>query len=563
MSILWPYLRRFLRQWRIMLLGLLLGVATLVAGIALLGLSGWFLSAAAVAGLSYASAKSFNYLTPSGSVRFLSIMRTASRYGERLVTHEATFRLLAELRLWLWRGLLPQSARRLAPLRSADLLNRLLADVDALDHLYLRLATPLLAILLVLPLLFAFLLWFDAALASLFLAVLLASALLFPWLFQRLGQRPGRAVQEKRRQCRIRLLDYLQGQAELAVFGAAPRVREQFATAESEWLAAQRTMADLGAFAQALNLLVAGGLLLATLALALDGVGAARPPGPLLALMVFLALACFELLLPLAAAFAHLPGCVQAAERLDEILAPGGEIAFPAASPAAANGALRLSGLHFAYQPEQPVLRGLDLDLPAGSKIALLGSTGSGKSSLLGLITREWEPDAGSIELAGRPLASYAEAELRRAMSVLSQRVHLFAGSLRDNLALALPPDTPPDDARLAEVLRTVGLDALLAGEGLDAWIGDGGRRLSGGEQRRIGVARVLLRDAPLLLLDEPGEGLDRQTEREIIALLLNAAAGKTLLMITHRRVGLERMDAVYELAEGKLRRRGGDWAVS
>lgn len=556
MKILWPYLRRFLKQWRIMALGLLLGIATLAAGIALLSLSGWFLSAAALAGGSLATAKAFNYLMPSGGVRFLSIARTASRYGERLATHEATFRLLSELRVWLWRGLLPQSARRLAPLRSADLLNRLIADVDALDHLYLRLATPLAAIAVMLPLLFVFVAGFDPLLAGLLCGILLVAAIALPWLFYRLGAAPGRAVHERRRQLRIALLDYLQGQAELAVFGAAPRIRAQVDGAADDWLDSQRQMAAVGAFSQALTLAVGGVLLLAMLIAAIGGVGSAVPPGPLLALVVFLALASFELLMPLAAAFQHLTTCIQAAERLDEMVAPGDSIAFPVASAAAASGALSLAGVAFAYRPEMPVLRDVDLEIAAGSKVALLGPTGSGKSSLLGLLTREWQPDAGTLRLDGRPLDSYAENELRRAMSVMSQRVHLFAASLRDNLTLALPPGSAVDDARLGEVLRAVGLESLLAGAGLEAWIGDGGRRLSGGEQRRIGVARVLLRDAPLILLDEPGEGLDLRTEREIIDLLLQAAAGKTLLMITHRQVGLERMDAVYELAEGKLRRR-------
>ncbi|WP_219012799.1 ATP-binding cassette domain-containing protein, partial [Shewanella algae] len=215
------------------------------------------------------------------------------------------------------------------------------------------------------------------------------------------------------------------------------------------------------------------------------------------------------------------------------------------------SGALTIKDVHFGYTDTQPVLQGLSLQVPAGSKVALLGKTGSGKSSLLALITRQWQPQQGEILLGGVPVASLDEKTLRASMTVVSQRVQLLSASLRDNLQLALPEKVTDDT--LAEVLRQVGLEGLLAGEGLNAWIGEGGRQLSGGEQRRIGVARALLRDAPLLLLDEPTEGLDRRTEQEILKLLLQFAKDKTLVMISHRLTGMAQMDAIHLLDEGKI----------
>ncbi len=221
MKLLLPFIRLFRRQSLMMFVGLLLTVTTLMAGIGLLSLSGWFLSATAVAGLALATAETFNYFTPAGGVRFLSIARTASRYGERLATHEATFRILTDLRLWAWRSLLPLSERNLSGMRRGDLLNRLVADIDTLDHLYLRLLTPLTAFLLMLLALTTFIGWFDLNLALLLCTGLLLSWLLLPSVFYLLGRQPGRELIEARRSYRVRLLEWLSGQAELSLFSDA------------------------------------------------------------------------------------------------------------------------------------------------------------------------------------------------------------------------------------------------------------------------------------------------------------------------------------------------------
>ncbi|WP_447072918.1 heme ABC transporter ATP-binding protein/permease CydC [Shewanella indica] len=557
MKLLLPFIRLFRRQSLMMFVGLLLTVTTLMAGIGLLSLSGWFLSATAVAGLALVTAEAFNYFTPAGGVRFLSIARTASRYGERLATHEATFRILTDLRLWAWRSLLPLSERNLSGMRRGDLLNRLVADIDTLDHLYLRLLTPLTAFLLMLLALTAFIGWFDLNLAILLCTGLLLSWLLLPSVFYLLGRRPGRELIEARRSYRVRLLEWLSGQAELSLFsdakgGAAESFRAELDRAEQSWFASQKAMAAITGLSQAMLILCHGLLVLLLLWFAAAGVGPAVPPGPLLAMVLFATLACIEMMMPLAGAFQHLSSVLLAAKRVSELTEQRSDIEFPAVSATVPeSGALIIKDLHFGYTDTQPVLQGLSLQVPAGNKVALLGKTGSGKSSLLALITRQWQPQQGEILLGGVPVASLDEKTLRASMTVVSQRVQLLSASLRDNLQLALPEKVTDDT--LAEVLRQVGLEGLLAGEGLNAWIGEGGRQLSGGEQRRIGVARALLRDAPLLLLDEPTEGLDRRTEQEILRLLLQFAKDKTLVMISHRLTGMAQMDAIHLLDEGKL----------
>lgn len=559
MKVLIPFIRLFSRQWLMMSVGLLLTIITLMAGIGLLSLSGWFLSATAVAGLTIVTAQSFNFFTPAGGVRFLSIARTASRYGERLATHEATFKLLTELRVWAWQKLLPLSAKNLQGLRRGDMLNRLVADIDTLDHLYLRLLTPMAASLLMTGLLYLFLAWFDAKLALSLCLFLVAVWLVMPLLFYRLGHMPSRTMLETKRHYRVLLLDMLQGQAELSLFGANDRFRQKLNEAEANLFKSQSAMANITALSQAMLILSTGSALIMMLYLAAQGVGDAVPPGPMFALMVFATMACVEMMMPIAGAFQHLSGCVLAATRINEITEQEADIQFVTDTGLKAkSGALQIEDIHFGYRDDQHVLQGLSLEIKAGQKVALLGPTGCGKSSLLALITREWQAQQGHIKLDGHALAEYSERGLRDAMTVISQRIYLFAGTLRENLVIALPviegEKRTAHDKRLIDVLQRVGLGALLTGDKpLDRWIGEGGRQLSGGEQRRIGVARALLRDAPLLLLDEPTEGLDKRTEREILSLLFEFAQDKTLLMISHRLTAMAKMDQIHLLGQGKI----------
>jgi ATP-binding cassette subfamily C protein CydC len=222
----------------------------------------------------------------------------------------------------------------------------------------------------------------------------------------------------------------------------------------------------------------------------------------------------------------------------------------------ASSGTLNIQGLTFTY-PDQPmsVLNELSLQLNAGEKVAILGPTGCGKSTLLGLLTREWQATQGNILLDNRSLADFSDEALRASMSVVSQRVHIFSVTLADNLRLAKPSAT---DAELLAVLTKVELDGLLDGanlkESLRQWLGEGGRALSGGEQRRLSLARALLHDAPLLLLDEVTEGLDPATEQRIMQLVIQHCIGKSVLMITHRLTGLEQMDRIALLENGRFR---------
>lgn len=351
------------------------------------------------------------------------------------------------------------------------------------------------------------------------------------------------------------MLDWLQGHAELQIFGAAERYRERTEHAEVKLLTAQRQMAGITGLANGILLAANGLTLVLMLWLAADGVGG-QLPNPYVAMVAFATMASFELMMPVAGAFQYLSQTITSARRLNEIIEAEPETQFnPAGYNNTAKGNITFDGVSFTYSgAENPAVCDVSLSINAGEKVALLGRTGCGKSTLLQLLTRSWDPSVGEISIDSVPLTDWRESALRSSIAVVSQRVDIFNGSLRHNLSLA---KTNASDDELTAVVTQVGLDALLEGPGLDTWLGDGGRQLSGGERRRLGIARALLRDAPILLLDEPTEGLDVRTEQQILALLLAHAKDKTVLFITHRLVGLPQMDKVCLMDEGRILEHG------
>ncbi|WP_072568013.1 heme ABC transporter ATP-binding protein/permease CydC [Enterobacter sp. SA187] len=559
MRALLPYLALYKRHKWLLTLGVVLAIVTLLASIGLLTLSGWFLSASAVVGV--AGIYSFNYMLPAAGVRGAAITRTAGRYFERLVSHDATFRVLSHLRVSTFSKLLPLSPAGLARFRQGDLLNRVVADVDTLDHLYLRVISPLVGALVVILVVTLGLGVLDVTLALTLGGIMLLTLLLLPPLFYRLGKSTGEKLTALRGQYRQHLTSWLQGQAELTIFGASQRYREQMENTELSWHDAQRRQSELTALAQALMLLISGFAVIAMLWLAAGGVGGNTQPGPLIALFVFCALAAFEALAPVTGAFQHLGQVIASARRITEITDCPPEVTFSAGETAMpAQVDLRLDAVSFTYpQQVQPALKGVSLEVTAGQRVAILGRTGCGKSTLLQLLTRAWDPQQGEILLNGQPLTSLSEAALRATISVVPQRVHLFSATLRDNLLLASPAAS---DEALATVLTQVGLEKLLDDGGLNSWLGEGGRQLSGGELRRLAIARALLHDAPLFLLDEPTEGLDATTESQILDLLAEVTKGKTVLMVTHRLRGLSQCDQIIVMDNGEIIEQGNHAAL-
>ncbi|EOY5094562.1 cysteine/glutathione ABC transporter ATP-binding protein/permease CydC [Citrobacter amalonaticus] len=554
MRALLPYLTLYKRHKWMLTLGIVLAIITLLASIGLLTLSGWFLSASAVAG--FAGIYSFNYMLPAAGVRGAAITRTAGRYFERLVSHDATFRVLQHLRIHTFSKLLPLSPAGLARYRQGELLNRIVADVDTLDHLYLRVISPLMGAFVVIMVVTIGLSVLDVTLACTLGGVMLLTLFIMPPVFYRAGKTTGQNLTHLRGQYRQQLTSWLQGQAELTIFGASDRYRAQMEATELQWHEAQRRQSELTALSQALMLLIGAIAILLMLWMAAGGVGDNAQPGALIALFVFCALAAFEALAPVTGAFQHLGQVIASAMRITELTEQKPEVTFPTdVSDVPDQVTLTLRDVSFSYPEQaQKALDSLSLQVNPGEHIAILGRTGCGKSTLLQLLTRAWDPQQGEILLNGCSIATLNEATLRKTISVVPQRVHLFSATLRDNLLLAAPDAS---DDQLTDTLRRVGLEKLLDDAGLNSWLGEGGRQLSGGELRRLAIARALLHDAPLMLLDEPTEGLDATTESQMLELLAEVMRDKTLLMVTHRLRGLARFDQIIVMDNGQIIEQG------
>lgn len=556
MRALLPFLRLFKFAKLPLFLGLVLMITGLASSIGLLTTSGWFLAATAIAGLGTL----FNFFYPSASVRGLAIGRTLFRYFEKLVTHDATFRILAKLRVQVFEKIIPLSPGVLNRYRNSDLLNRLVSDVDTLDSLYLRLIAPFITAIFVILAMCIGLSFVNAPLALGLGVSLLLLVFIIPTVFYQLGKKFGDKLVHSRALYRTQFLEFIQAQAELLLFNAEDKLKDNMAKTEANWQADQQKEANLSGFSTALSLFLNGLIIAAMLWFSSQAeFGNDEYRMAFIALFTFAALASFEILMPLGSAFLHIGQVIVSAERVTDIIEQQPLVSFNGKAEFDQNATtlIEAKDLSFTYPERQNrALENLNLTIQKGKKIAILGKTGSGKSTLLQLLVRNYDANQGELFLSGKPIADYAEDTLRSQFCFLTQRVHVFSDTLRQNLQFASAVNIA--DEKMIEVLNQVGLGKLLEQEqGLDIWLGDGGRPLSGGEQRRLGLARILLNDAPILLLDEPTEGLDRETERQILRLILAHAENKTLIMVTHRLTAIEQFDELCVIDEAKLIEKG------
>jgi len=556
MRALLPFLRLFKFAKLPLFLGLVLMITGLASSIGLLTTSGWFLAATAIAGLGTL----FNFFYPSASVRGLAIGRTLFRYFEKLVTHDATFRILAKLRVQVFEKIIPLSPGVLNRYRNSDLLNRLVSDVDTLDSLYLRLIAPFITAIFVIIAMCIGLSFVNAPLALGLGVSLLLLVFVIPTVFYQLGKKFGDKLVHSRTLYRTQFLEFIQAQAELLLFNAEDKLKDNMAKTEANWQADQQKEANLSGFSTALSLFLNGLIIAAMLWFSSQAeFGNDEYRMAFIALFTFAALASFEILMPLGSAFLHIGQVIASAERVTDIIEQQPLVTFNGKAEFDQNATtlIEAKDLSFTYPERQNrALENLNLTIQKGKKVAILGKTGSGKSTLLQLLVRNYDANQGELFLAGKPIADYSEDTLRSQFCFLTQRVHVFSDTLRQNLKFASAVNIA--DEKMIEVLNQVGLGKLLEQEqGLDIWLGDGGRPLSGGEQRRLGLARILLNDAPILLLDEPTEGLDRETERQILRLILAHAENKTLIMVTHRLTAIEQFDELCVIDEAKLIEKG------
>ncbi|TCA29909.1 ATP-binding cassette domain-containing protein [Rhizobium leguminosarum bv. viciae] len=533
-----PILRLFpAERRRALLLGAALSAATVTAGIALLGLSGWFITATSLAGLSAAAAITFDVFAPSAGIRLLAIVRTAARYGERLATHDATLSVLAALRERLFRGFAEPGAARTLLHRPAKLLFRLTADIDALDSLYLRILVPA-AVAIGAALAASVVLGLMHPLFGLCFGLFLAGAgLALPLIAGRAARKHARRRAHGIEALRSRTIDLVAGQTDLLMAGRLAAQTGIIAAADAYSARADdrlnRVETGLTFGFGLVSTLLLTASLLAVAALAETKVITA----PVAALGLLVAFAAVEPFTALRRGALELGRTLLAARRIAPRLAVAAApepLAVPL--PGGVFSLAKVSAFH--ENSTVPALEDIELTLQPGERLAVIGSSGAGKSSLLALLSGELPARRGSVAAMTATL--------------LTQRTELFEDSLRGNLLLANPD---ANEARLREALAAAGLltDVEAMPGGIDTRLGEGGLGLSGGQSRRLALARLFLRDTPLWLLDEPTDGLDGVTARDVLARLSAMAAGRSLVIATHIRREAAIADRIAVIEGGRI----------
>ncbi|NEI32801.1 ATP-binding cassette domain-containing protein [Rhizobium leguminosarum] len=533
-----PILRLFLAERRrALLLGATLSAATVTAGIALLGLSGWFITATSLAGLSAAAAITFDVFAPSAGIRLLAIVRTAARYGERLATHDATLSVLAALRERLFRGFAEQGAARTLLHRPARLLFRLTADIDALDSLYLRILVPA-AVAIGAALAASVVLGLMHPLFGLCFGLFLAGAGLgLPLIAGRAARKHARRRAHGIEALRSRTIDLVAGQTDLLMAGRLAAQTGTIAAADAYSARADdrlnRVETGLTFGFGLVSTLLLTASLLAVAALAETKVITT----PVAALGLLVAFAAVESFAALRRGALELGRTLLAARRIAPRLAVAAApepLAVPL--PGCVFSLTGVSAFH--ENSTVPALEDIELTLQPGERLAVIGSSGAGKSSLLALLSGELPARTGSVAAMTATL--------------LRQRTELFEDSLRGNLLLANPD---ANEARLREALAAAGLlaDIEAMPRGIDTRLGEGGLGLSGGQSRRLALARLFLRDTPLWLLDEPTEGLDGAIARDVLCRLSAKAAGRSLVIATHIRREAAIADRIAVIEGGRI----------
>ncbi len=533
------------RRW--IALGALLGFLAIAANVALMATSAYLISRAALVTNVAEVALAIT------AVRVLAIARAAFRYLERTVTHRATFEILTDLRVWFFRSVEPLAPARLAGRRSGDLLARIVADIDTLEDFYVRVVVPPLVAAGVIAFSGILLGAFDARLGAVLVACLLVAGAVLPYATHRLSRAPAAALAPERAELTALLVDEVQGLADLIALDRAEVHRARVLALGRAVDRRQRRLALVRAGSSAVGAGLAGLAGLAVLVVGIELVVAGHLDGVFLAVLPLAAIASFEAIPPVAHAFGLRATSLAAARRLFELIDADPEVTdppHPATPPV--DSAIEVRGLSFGYGPERPlVLDGLDLSIPAGTSLALVGPSGAGKSTLVSLLLRFWDYHEGEIRIGGRDLHAYAVEDVRAMLGVVAQDVHLFNTTIRDNLAVA---DPDLDDERMIAACRIARVHDTIAAlpAGYDTRVGEDGLLLSGGERQRLAIARAVIRDAPILVLDEATANLDALTEDAVMASLAPFMAGRTTLVVTHREAVAARCDRSVVLEAGR-----------
>ncbi len=544
--------RLLARQWRLFLLAAVLAAGTTALGVGLMGTSGWLLATAA--GLPGIAALQVAIVL----VRFFGIGRGLLRYLERLVSHDATLRFLSKLRVHVFEAIVPAAFSLSATRRSGDVLARLVEDVDTLDRLPVRVLIPALGAILVGGLLAGLLLPFGAGMTLAALAGLAAAGVAMPLVAAAAGARAASDTVNLRADMQSALVDGVQGVADLVALGRAQDHVERVSALGGSLGSAQARSASASALGSSLAGLAADLAVVAVLALGVPHVGLGGLTVVQLTAITLVTLAAFEAVLGLPSGLQELGATSASARRIFELTdAPPAVVRPSAPTPVPDPPVVEASALTFTYPgSSRAAITGVSFRLAPGRPVVIVGPSGSGKSTVVALLLRQMEPGGGDLRIGGVDVRACDPDQVRSRIAVAAQRTHLFTGTLRDNLLMARPSASDAEMVRAATRARLHHVVIAWPG-GYDTWIGEQGLQLSGGERQRLALARAFLRDAPVLVLDEPTANLDALTERKVIEEIWRASASQATFVATHRVTRIAGEAEVLVLRDGEIVERG------
>jgi ATP-binding cassette subfamily C protein CydC len=530
-----------------MLLAVFLGFLTIGSGIGLMMTSAYLISKAAL------QTPIYQLQVAIVGVRFFGISRGVFRYLERLVSHNVTFKLLTNLRVWFFRALVSIVPSKTTDLSSGDLLTRSIEDIENLEHIFVRVISPPFIFLTISVLMFSLLNLFSLNYALLFLILFFLSAIGIPFITYLMSNKLGRKIVLLKSRLKELSIDTLQGFSELTFYNQYGSQVNQFEKLHKELVASETKMSNIQSLHETLTGLMMNVTVILLLITAIPDVTNKILDGVFLSVISIGIMAAFEAVISIPQAFQYLSKSSESAKRLFDITnqeIKNSEI--PTKDLSLVDPDLVFNNISFSYQKDAVALKDVSFKIKQGNKTAIVGASGAGKSTIVNLITKLWEYDSGDIYLGNINYRNINEINLRNLISVVPQKVHLFTGTIKENLLIAKPNATGND---LIEALTKVDLSEFVNNlpEKLNTNIGELGKKLSGGESKRLSIARALLQNNPILIFDEITSHVDNITEQNILNTIANFSDEKTVLFITHRLNKMEMFDNILVLQDGRL----------
>lgn len=486
-------------------------------------------------------------------VRFFGISRGIFRYAERYISHEVTFKLLAKFRVWFFKSIEPLVPSGVSKYKSGDLLTRSVADVENLEHIFVRVISPPIVALFILILMWFLFGIFSFSFSLIILFFFILGGIGVPLLTHFLSKNIGTKLVKLNTELNEIAIDCTQGISELLVFGRYKKWQNEYNTLNSDYINLQKKMASISGLHESLIGLTMNLAVIAILYIAIPFVNTGIMDGVYLSVLVIGTMAAFEAVLPLPTAVQFLEQSLKSAGRLFEITDEKPEIQND--NPQNLNVSdysIRINDLHFGYNPSAPIYKGLTFDIPEKNFVALVGASGAGKSTLINLLLRFWNYNSGKIFLGNNEITGFNQEQISKYFAAVPQDTYLFNLPIEENIKLA---DPSASEQRVIGAAKMADLDYFINSlpNKYQEWVGEQGLKMSGGERQRVAIARAILKDAPIMIFDEPTSDLDALTERKILNTIYKLSEDKTVLLITHRLVGLDKADKILVMHNGQI----------